>query len=142
MKIKMKHNKVKRIASLISRSMEKSTTARKHVAAVIQNGKIKIIRHNSAGVHAEYLAVFDYQKNIGDRKSSCKTVMVIRYENGFYKNSKPCFECICKLKNNVKNIIYSTGDETNPFCMEKMDSIENNWQSNLIRKVKDCVYHR
>ena len=138
----MKHNKVIRLASLISRSIEKSTTVRKHVAAVIQNGKIKIIRHNTPGIHAEYLAVHDYKKVMKEKKSSCKTVIVIRYENGFYKNSKPCHECICKLKSSVKNIIYSTGDEHNPFCMEKIHNIENKWQSNLIRKVKDCVYHR
>lgn len=138
----MKSKKVIKIASLISRCIYKSTTARKHAAAVIQNGKIKIIRHNTPGIHAEYLAVLDYLKLIKETKKSCKTVMVIRYENGFYKNSKPCHECICKLKNNVKNIIYSTGDEYNPFCMEKINNLENTWQSNLIRKVKDCVYHR
>ncbi len=141
----MKDKKVIHIASLISRSIEKSTTVRKHVAAVIQNGKIQIIRHNTPGIHAEYLAVLDYLKIKKDKKesnTSCKTVIVIRYENGFYKNSKPCHECICKLKNNVKNIIYSTGDRYNPFCKEKIHSLENKWQSNLIRKVKDCVYHR
>lgn len=132
----MKLNKISKLASIIARYVHRSTTKQKHVAAIIKNGKIINVRNNSPGIHAECLVV-----NSVNKKEIHKTVLVIRYENGVFKNSKPCKECICKLKKNVKQIIYSTGNKILPFVIEKMENISNNWQSNLIRRnIKDCVY--
>lgn len=132
----MKMNKIYKLASIISRFINKSTTNKKHVAAVIKNGKIVNIRSNTPGVHAEYLAVIDALKCY----KSCKTVLVIRYENGLFKNSLPCKECIEKLKLNVKKIIYSTGNSNCPFIIKRMNEVYNDWQSNLIRKCTDRIY--
>lgn len=132
----MKMNKIYRLASFLSRFIEKSTTNKKHVAAVIKNGKIVTIRNNTPGIHAEYLAVIDSLKSY----KVCKTVLVIRYENGIFKNSIPCKECIEKLKLNVKKVIYSTGNKNCPFVIKKIDDICNDWQSNLIRKCTDRIY--
>jgi hypothetical protein len=132
----MKMNKIYKLASIISRLVEKSTTNKKHVAAVIKNGKIVNIRSNTPGIHAEYLAVVDALKF----HKNCKTVLVIRYEKGIFKNSLPCKECIEKLKLNVKKIIYSTGNNNCPFIIKRVDEISNDWQSNLIRKCRDRIY--
>jgi hypothetical protein len=132
----MKLNKISKLASIISRHIHRSTTKQKHVAAVIKNGKIINVRNNSPGIHAECSVV-----NSLNKKEMCKTILVIRYENGIFKNSKPCKECICKLRKTVKQIIYSTGDDMYPFIIEKLEDMKNEWQSNLIRRnVKDCVY--
>jgi len=137
----MKLNKIFRLASLLSRCVEKSTTQKKHVAAVIDNGKIQCIRPNNPGVHAEFLSFSNFSNYKNNKsKKSCKILLVIRFENGMFKNSKPCKECIEKLKYHVKKIIYSTGDISNPFVCEKLDNLENNWQSNLVKKIKDRVY--
>lgn len=132
----MKMNKIYKLASIISRLVEKSTTNRKHVAAVIKNGKIVNIRSNTPGIHAEYLAVLDALK----WHKTCKTVLVIRYDKGLFKNSLPCKECIEKLKLNVKKIIYSTGNSKCPFIITRIQDISNDWQSNLIRKCTDRIY--
>lgn len=148
----MKLNKIVKLASILSRFVEKSTTQKKHVAAIIENGKIQYIRSNAPGIHAEYMSYLSYisyqlkcknckykpYKNI----KISKTLLVIRYENGLFKNSKPCKECIEKLRCNVKKIIYSTGDQSNPFICEKLSELENSWQSNLVKKVKDRVYSK
>lgn len=132
----MKLNKISKLASIISRYTHRSTTKQKHVAAVIKNGKIINVRNNSPGIHAECYVV-----NSLSKKEACKTVLVIRYENGVFKNSKPCKECICELKKYVKQIIYSTGNQMDPFIIEKVEDIKNDWQSNLIRRnVKESVY--
>jgi len=139
----MKLNKIIRLAYILSRFIEKSTTQKKHVAAVINNGKIQCIRPNNPGVHAEYLSLLNYKNYKNYKKNNCKyckLLLVIRFENGFFKNSKPCKECIEKLKHHVKKIVYSTGDQSNPFVCEKMSQLQNNWQSNLVRKIKDHVY--
>ena len=135
----MKINKIARLASLISRHIEKSTTNKKHVAACISNGKITFIRNNSAGIHAEYLCAYDYAKFYS---KSCSIILVIRFENGIYKNSKPCKDCILKLKKNVKKIIYSTGNSNNPFTEEKINNISNTWRSSFNKNLKDRVYLR
>jgi GTPase Era involved in 16S rRNA processing len=107
----MKLNKIIKLAYILSRFVEKSTTQKKHVAAIIENGKIQYIRPNTPGVHAEYMSYISYMskcikcKNYKNYKMS-KTLLVIRYDNGIFKNSKPCKECIEKLRCNVKKIIY------------------------------------
>ena len=139
----MKLNKIFRLASMLSRFIGKSTTQKKHVAAVIDNGKIHCIRPNNPGVHAEFLSFSSFSNFSNNKqKKNCKVLLVIRYENGSFKNSKPCKECIEKLKHHVKKIIYSTGDICNPFVCEKLDQLQNNWQSNLVRKIKDRVYSK
>lgn len=117
-------NKVYKIASLLSRTIEKSNTSRKHIAAIIKSGKILKSRTNTAGFHAETQVL-----------KNCKTrdfIIVIRYENGLFKNSKPCKECIEYLKkHNVKKVIYSTGDQEKPFAIEKVYDLCNTWISAL-----------
>jgi len=116
----MKLNKIYRLAILMSRIIDKSITHKKHVAAIIRNGKILKARPNCAGFHAE-TQVIKNQKN----KDS---VMVIRYENGIFKNSKPCKHCIDSLKaTKIKKIIYSTGDSNQPFVKENINNITNDW---------------
>lgn len=138
----MKLNKITRLAWFLSRFINKSTTNKKHVAAVINNGKVHHVKPNNPGLHAEYLSYLDFQTHNCNKIVSkyCKTLIVIRFENGTFKNSKPCKECIEKLKLKVKRIIYSTGDQSCPFICEKLSEIKNSWQSNLVRKVKDNVY--
>jgi hypothetical protein len=141
----MKLKKIFSLASILSRFIDKSTTQKKHVAAVIESGKLLCVRPNNPGVHAEYHSYISYHncskctKHLKNKKN-CKILLVIRYENGIFKNSKPCKECIEKLKYSVKKIVYSTGDPLRPFVCEKLDKLENSWQSNLIRKFSDRVY--
>jgi hypothetical protein len=141
----MKLKKIFSLASILSRFINKSTTQKKHVAAVIENGKLHYVRPNNPGVHAEYLSYISYYNcskcsKLSKNKKNCKILLVIRFENGIFKNSKPCKECIEKLKYSVKKIVYSTGDPLRPFVCEKLNSLENSWQSNLIRKFPDRVY--
>jgi hypothetical protein len=138
----MKLKKIFSLASILSRFIYKSTTQKKHVAAVIENGKLHCVRPNNPGVHAEYLSYINFSKCTKHLKNkrNCKILLVIRFENGIFKNSKPCKECIEKLKSSVKKIVYSTGDPLRPFVCEKLNNLENSWQSNLIRKFKDRVY--
>jgi late competence protein required for DNA uptake (superfamily II DNA/RNA helicase) len=143
----MKLKKIFSLASILSRFINKSTTQKKHVAAVIENGKLHCVRPNNPGVHAEYLSYISYYncskctKNLKNKRN-CKILIVIRYENGIFKNSKPCKECIEKLKYFVKKIVYSTGDPLRPFVCEKLDNLQNTWQSNLVRKFQDRVYSK
>jgi hypothetical protein len=124
----MKLSKVLRLAELLSRFVSKSITKQKHAAAIIKNGKICAARTNCAGFHAE--------TQVMKKHTSQTKLLVIRYENGTFKNSKPCKHCIETLrKTNIKKVIYSTGDSNNPFVIEKIDFLENNWIS-LMRKNK------
>ena len=89
---KMKTNKLEKIARLISRNIYKSPTKHKHVAALIKSGKVINIRTNSKDLHAETQVI----KNINEGD----IVLVIRYENGIFKNSKPCIDCVNELRRN------------------------------------------
>ena len=130
----MRLNKIFKIASILSRSIDKSNTEKKHIAAIIKSGKILKSRTNTAGFHAETQVL----KNI----KSKDILIVIRYENGMFKNSKPCKECIDHFKKvKVKRVIYSTGDRTNPFVIEKVYNLCNNWISSLSKNKKKFNLH-
>jgi hypothetical protein len=122
----MKVNKLSKIAWIISRKIYKSPTKHKHVAALIKNGKVMNIRTNMQDLHAETQVI----KN----KIEGDIVFVIRYENGYFKNSKPCIDCINALKKyNIKKIAFSTGDINNPFVIEGIYDIQTTWKSQFRR---------
>lgn len=122
----MKTNKLLKIAQIISRTIHKSPTKHKHVAALIKNGKIVNIRVNLQDLHAETQVI----KN----KCNGDIVLVIRYEKGIFKNSKPCVDCIDTLrKNNIKKIAFSTGDREYPFIIDNINNIHTTWKSQFRR---------
>ena len=124
---KMKTNKLEKIARLISRNIYKSPTKHKHVAALIKSGKVINIRTNSKDLHAETQVI----KNINEGD----IVLVVRYENGIFKNSKPCVDCLNALKrNNIKKIAFSTGDVLRPFIIDNIENISTTWKSHFRRK--------
>ena len=63
-----------------------------------------IQKGNTIYIESDIFELLKYSK-VKNIKIS-KTLLVIRYENGLFKNSKPCKECIEKLRCNVKKIIY------------------------------------
>lgn len=122
----MKVNKLSKIAWIISRKIYKSPTRHKHVAALIKNGKIMNIKANMQDLHAETQVI---KKNI-----EADIVFVVRYENGSFKNSKPCIDCLNTLrKKNIKKIAFSTGDILNPFVIEGINNINTTWKSQFRR---------
>ena len=66
------------------------------------------------------------QRNI-KRKCSMLDIFVIRFRSdGVLLNSKPCDNCYNNiLMHNFKNIIYSTGDQHNPFIKIKLNKFQN-----------------
>ena len=123
----MKTNKLEKIARIISRNIYKSPTKHKHVAALIKSGKVINIRTNSKDLHAETQVI----KNINEGD----IVLVIRYENGIFKNSKPCIDCLNALRRNkIKKIAFSTGDVLTPFIIDKVLNISTTWKSHFRRK--------
>jgi hypothetical protein len=117
-------NKMTKLAILMARNIHKSMTHHKHVAAIIKNGKIIKIRVNHPNFHAETQVIKSEQNP--------DIVFVIRFENGIFKNSKPCSDCLSELrKNNVKKIAFSTGDKTKPFVIHNINEINTTWQSQL-----------
>jgi len=122
----MKINKLYKLADIISRQIHKSPTKHKHVAALIKSGKIINIRVNVQDLHAETQVV--------KHKSDGDIVLVVRYENGHFKNSKPCIDCVNELKKyKIKKVAFSTGDFNVPFVIENIDHIQTTWKSQYRR---------
>ena len=121
-------NKMHKLAILMSRIIDKSITRHKHVAAIIKNGKIIKIRVNNPDLHAETQVIKSY--------SNPDIVFVIRFENGIFKNSKPCIDCLNNLKkNNVKKIAFSTGNTNLPFVVQNIKYVNTEWKSQLRRNM-------
>ncbi len=77
-----------------------------------------------------------------NRKSKLNTnmgkihIFVIRCENGNLKYSKPCLECIEKMKiAKVYKVTYSTGCVLQPYITEKISLISNDWISSLTKSL-------
>lgn len=123
-------NKMNKLAILMSRNIHKSFTHHKHVAAIIKNGKIIKIRVNNPDFHAETQVI--------KSEPNPYIVFVIRFENGIFKNSKPCADCLSELKkNNVKKIAFSTGDIQQPFVIHNIKNVNTEWRSQLRRNMVD-----
>lgn len=127
-------NKMHKLAILMSRIIDKSITRHKHVAAIIKNGKIIKIRVNNPDLHAETQVIKSY--------SNPDIVFVIRFENGIFKNSKPCIDCLNNLKkNNVKKIAFSTGNTNLPFVVQNIKYVNTEWKSQLRRNMINPLRH-
>jgi len=125
-------NKMSKLANLMSRNIHKSMTHHKHVAAIIKNGKIIKIRVNHPNFHAETQVI--------KSEPNPDIVFVIRFENGIFKNSKPCCDCLSELrKSNVKKIAFSTGDDATPFVIHNINNVNTEWRSQLRRNMIDSV---
>jgi deoxycytidylate deaminase len=119
----------------------KSPTSKKHAAAIVKNSRLLYKRSNFQGMHAEENVLRFLNKN-GIYKE--KIIIVIRCENNILKYSKPCKYCIELLKkNNIKKVVYTTGDNDNPIAIENVNNIENNWTTPLSRRkhLNKC-FHR
>lgn len=65
-------------------------------------------------------------KKIQKELSKLNIIVIRTTCAGKLANSKPCKRCIETMKAfGFKNVIYSTGDETNPIIMEKVSKINN-----------------
>jgi hypothetical protein len=111
----------------MSRKIYKSPTKHKHVAALIKSGKIINIRVNNQDLHAE--------TQVMKNRTEGDFVFVVRYENGNFKNSKPCIDCINELKKykKIKKVAFSTGDFNVPFIIQNINNIETTWKSQYRR---------
>lgn len=54
-----------------------------------------------------------------------KTLTVVSTYNGLFRNSRPCNECIKVMRlYGIQNVVYSTGNPTQPFCKEVVSEMK------------------
>lgn len=125
----------------------KSTTSKKHAAAIVKNNRLLYKRSNFQGMHAEENVLRFLERSKPSNKNGIykeKIIIVIRCENNILKYSKPCKHCIELLKkNNIKKVVYTTGDIDNPIAIENVNNMESNWTTPLSRRkhLNKC-FHR
>ncbi len=75
------------------------------------------------------------KNNANNKKGNKKrkgmlTVIVLRFDGGALKGSKPCMHCIHKMTAaGVHRVIWSTGDSKRPFQSELIAHVSNSWIS-------------
>lgn len=93
----------------------------KHCAILFAGGKIYQISYNNLGDHAETLLL----KRLIYTNKKYK-LLVVRYSNGKFYNSKPCKHCLIEIQKYIciKKVLYSSGFQ-NEIINEKAYMIEN-----------------
>lgn len=81
--------------------------------------------------------VANKSNNKRTKKSKKYNITVIRSDIfGNLKYSKPCADCIYKMKHaGIKKVTYSTGNINTPYCTEKISIIQSEWISCLQKSI-------
>jgi hypothetical protein len=124
--------KYEKIGRMIMYLTIKSRMHYKHAAAVMKGKKILRVIANQYGQHAER-TVLEYLKKLTINKRGYINIVVVRSD---LQNSKPCKNCIIAMRNaGVRDITYSTGDESQPFITERASFIQNEHISSAERHI-------
>jgi deoxycytidylate deaminase len=125
-----------------------------HYSVATRKGKVvSPVRYNQfktyvfgdlcGSIHAE-MSTCEYLYNQFEQKGVNKykkfkniNIIVIRVAKSGIKNSKPCKDCILKMKNlNINKVYYS--DDSGDLICEKLSNISNNHRSKMIIYSDKC----
>jgi len=74
--------------------------------------------------------------NAKRKNKTIRTIVVIRYDNGRLKYSRPCLQCLITMKKRgVKRVVYSTGDDLAPLKLELVSEMTPGELSSLSRAI-------